>query len=235
MKTPTLYLIPVTMGDTPIDKVLPKYNTEIINSLSFFIVENIRSARRFLKKCNPEIDIDALTFYELNKRTLSKDIANFLNPIRTGESIGVISEAGCPAIADPGADVVAIAQKENYKVVPLVGPSSILMSLMASGFNGQSFAFHGYLPIETNERIRELKELENKVYRDNQTQIFIETPYRNNKMAEDILENCKPQTKLCIAMNITCDNETIITKKVGAWRGKLPDMHKQPCVFLIYK
>ena len=235
MKTPTLYLIPVTMGDTPIDKVLPKYNTEIINSLSFFVVENIRSARRFLKKCNPEIDIDALTFYELNKRTLSKDIANFLNPIRTGESIGVISEAGCPAIADPGADVVAIAQKENYKVVPLVGPSSILMSLMASGFNGQSFAFHGYLPIETNERIRELKELENKVYRDNQTQIFIETPYRNNKMAEDILENCKPQTKLCIAMNITCDNETIITKKVGAWRGKLPDMHKQPCVFLIYK
>ena len=235
MKTPTLYLIPVTMGDTPIDKVLPKYNTEIINSLSFFIVENIRSARRFLKKCNPEIDIDALTFYELNKRTLSKDIANFLNPIRMGESIGVISEAGCPAIADPGADVVAIAQKENYKVVPLVGPSSILMSLMASGFNGQSFAFHGYLPIETNERIRELKELENKVYRDNQTQIFIETPYRNNKMAEDILENCKPQTKLCIAMNITCDNETIITKKVGAWRGKLPDMHKQPCVFLIYK
>lgn len=235
METPTLYLIPITMGDTPIDKVLPKYNTEIINNLSFFIVENIRTSRRFLKKCNPEIDIDALTFYELNKRTLSKDIATFLNPMRMGESIGVISEAGCPAIADPGADVVAIAQKENYKVVPLVGPSSILMSLMASGFNGQSFAFHGYLPIEMNERIRELKELENKVYRDNQTQIFIETPYRNNKMAEDILENCKPQTKLCIAMNITCDNETIITKKVGAWRGKLPDMHKQPCVFLIYK
>lgn len=235
METPTLYLIPVTMGDTPIDKVLPKYNTEIINSLSFFIVENIRTARRFLKKCNPEIDIDALTFYELNKRTLSKDIAAFLNPMRTGESIGVISEAGCPAIADPGADVVAIAQKENYKVVPLVGPSSILMSLMASGFNGQSFTFHGYLPIEANERIRELKELENRIYRNNQTQIFIETPYRNNKMAEDILENCKPQTKLCIAMNITCDNETIITKKVGAWRGKLPDMHKQPCVFLIYK
>lgn len=235
METPTLYLIPITMGDTPIDKVLPKYNTEIINNLSFFIVENIRTSRRFLKKCNPEIDIDALTFYELNKRTLSKDIATFLNPMRMGESIGVISEAGCPAIADPGADVVAIAQKENYKVVPLVGPSSILMSLMASGFNGQSFAFHGYLPIETNERIRELKELENKVYRDNQTQIFIETPYRNNKMAEDILENCKPQTKLCIAMNITCDNETIITKKVGAWRGKLPDMHKRPCVFLIYK
>ncbi|HZJ79836.1 MAG TPA: SAM-dependent methyltransferase [Dysgonamonadaceae bacterium] len=235
MKQPILYLIPVTMGDTPIDKVLPKYNTEIINSLSYFIVENIRSARRFLKKCNPTIDINALTFYELNKRTLPKDIASFLNPIKLGESIGVISEAGCPAIADPGADVVAIAQKNNYKVVPLVGPSSILMSLMASGFNGQSFAFHGYLPIEENERARALKVLEEKLYKEDQTQIFIETPYRNNKMAEDILKHCKPQTKLCIAMNISCDNETIVTKKVGAWKGKLPDMHKQPCVFLIYK
>lgn len=223
------------MGDTPIDKVLPKYNTQIINSLSYFIVENIRSARRFLKKCNPTIDINALTFYELNKRTLPKDIASFLNPIKLGESIGVISEAGCPAIADPGADVVAIAQKNNYKVVPLVGPSSILMSLMASGFNGQSFAFHGYLPIEENERARALKVLEEKLYKEDQTQIFIETPYRNNKMAEDILKHCKPQTKLCIAMNISCDNETIVTKKVGAWKGKLPDMHKQPCVFLIYK
>ena len=223
------------MGDTPIDKVLPKYNTEIINSLSFFIVENTRSARRFLKKCNPEIDINALTFYELNKRTLAKDIASFLNPMKRGESMGVISEAGCPAIADPGADVVAIAQRENYKVVPLVGPSSILMSLMASGFNGQSFAFHGYLPIDSNERGRKLKTLEELVYKDDQTQIFIETPYRNNKMAEDILQHCKPQTRLCIAMNISCDNETIITKKVGAWKGKLPNMHKQPCVFLIYK
>ena len=223
------------MGDTPTDKVLPKYNTEIINSLSFFIVENTRSARRFLKKCNPEIDINALTFYELNKRTLAKDIASFLNPMKRGESMGVISEAGCPAIADPGADVVAIAQRENYKVVPLVGPSSILMSLMASGFNGQSFAFHGYLPIDSNERGRKLKTLEELVYKDDQTQIFIETPYRNNKMAEDILQHCKPQTRLCIAMNISCDNETIITKKVGAWKGKLPDMHKQPCVFLIYK
>lgn len=235
MKIPTLYLIPVTMGDTPIDKVLPKYNTDIINSLSFFIVENIRSARRFLKKCNPEINIDSLTFYELNKRTLSKNIASFLNPIKNGESIGVISEAGCPAIADPGADVVAIAQRNNYKVVPLVGPSSILMSLMASGFNGQNFAFNGYLAIDGKERERELKALENRVYRENQTQIFMETPYRNNKMAEDILQHCKPQTKLCIAMNITCDNETIVTKKIGAWKGRLPDMHKQPCIFLIYK
>ncbi len=235
MKTPTLYLIPVTMGDTPIDKVLPHYNTEIINTLSYFIVENVRSARRFLKKCNPEIDIDGLTFFELNKHTLPKDINSFLNPMQSGHSVGVISEAGCPAIADPGADVVAIAQRSNYKVVPLVGPSSILMSLMASGFNGQSFAFHGYLPIDGNERVKKLKQLESRVYNEEQTQIFIETPYRNNQLAEDILLHCKPQTKLCIAMNISCDNEQIATKKVGAWKDNLPNMHKQPCVFLLYK
>ena len=235
MKAPTLYLIPVTMGDTPIDKVLPHYNTEIINSLSYFIVENVRSARRFLKKCNPEINIDGLTFFELNKHTEPNEINSFLNPMQSGHSIGVISEAGCPAIADPGADVVAIAQRNNYKVVPLVGPSSILMSLMASGFNGQSFAFHGYLPIDGNERVKKLRELEMRMYQEDQTQIFIETPYRNNKMGEDILQHCKPHTKLCIAMNISCDNELILTKKVSAWKGSLPEMHKQPCVFLIYK
>ena len=223
------------MGDTPIDHVLPQYNTEIINGISYFIVENVRSARRFLKKCNPAIDIDSLTFYELNKHTLPNDINSYLNPMQSGHSVGVISEAGCPAIADPGADVVAIAQRNNYKVVPLVGPSSILMSLMASGFNGQSFAFHGYLPIDGSERVKKLRDLEARIYNEEQTQIFIETPYRNNKMAEDILLHCKPHTKLCIAMNISCENEAIVTKKVGAWKGKLPEMHKQPCVFLIYK
>lgn len=235
MNKPTLYLIPVTMGDTPIDQVLPQYNTEIINGLSYFIVENVRSARRFLKKCNPAIDIDSLTFFELNKHTLPNDINSYLNPMQSGHSVGVISEAGCPAIADPGADVVAIAQRNDYKVVPLVGPSSILMSLMASGFNGQSFAFHGYLPIDSNERVKKLKQLETRIYNEEQTQIFIETPYRNNKMAEDILQHCKPHTKLCIAMNISCENEVIVTKKVNAWKGKLPEMHKQQCVFLIYK
>lgn len=235
MKTPILYLIPVTMGDTPIDNVLPQYNTEIINRLSYFIVENVRSARRFLKKCNSEIDINALTFFELNQHTKKEEVSTYLSPMKAGHSIGVISEAGCPAIADPGADVVAIAQIEGYKVVPLVGPSSILMSLMASGFNGQSFAFHGYLPIDGNERVNKLKKLESRIYHEDQTQIFIETPYRNDKLAEDILLHCKSQTKLCIAMNISYENELIVTKKVGAWKGKLPNMHKQPCVFLIYK
>ena len=149
--------------------------------------------------------------------------------------MGVISEAGCPAVADPGADVVAIAQRKNQKVVPLVGPSSIIMSVMGSGFNGQSFAFHGYLPIDPNERIKRIKVLEQRIYAENQTQLFIETPYRNNKMMEDIVKNCRPQTKLCIAANITCEGEYIKTKTIKEWQGKLPDLSKIPCIFLIYK
>ncbi|MDD2551627.1 MAG: SAM-dependent methyltransferase [Dysgonamonadaceae bacterium] len=235
MSKPTIYLIPVTLGDTPIDQVLPPYNTEVISDLSYFIVENVRSARRFLKKCNPEIDINSLTFFELNKHTQKNEISTFLSPLKSGQNVGVISEAGCPAVADPGADVVALAQNEGYKVVPLVGPSSILMALMASGFNGQSFAFNGYLPIDSAERVKKLKQLENKVYNEYQTQIFIETPYRNDSLAEDILKHCKEQTKLCIAMNISCKNESIVTKRIKAWKQNLPKMHKQPCVFLIYK
>jgi 16S rRNA (cytidine1402-2'-O)-methyltransferase len=235
MKSPVLYLIPVTLGDTPIEKVLPLFNTTIISELNYFIVENIRSARRFLKKCNPKIEIDTITFYELNQHTDIKEIASYLLPMKRGESIGVISEAGCPAVADPGADVVALAQQEGYRVMPLVGPSSILMAVMASGFNGQSFAFQGYLPIEANERVKKLKQLESRAYTEDQTQLFIETPYRNQKMAEEILLHCKPQTRLCIAMNITCDDEYIVTRSVKAWKGKLPDMHKKPAIFLIYK
>ncbi|HTN68114.1 MAG TPA: SAM-dependent methyltransferase [Dysgonamonadaceae bacterium] len=235
MHIPTLYLIPVTLGDTPINKVLPSYNTEIINNLSYFIVENIRSARRFLKKCNPAIDINKLTFYELNKHTSKEKVPSFLSPLESGESVGVISEAGCPAIADPGAEVVAIAQSRGYNVIPLVGPSSILMALIASGFNGQCFAFNGYLPIDEAERAKKLKQLEARAYNENQTQIFMETPYRNDKLAKDILRHCKSQTKLCIAMNITCENEYIVTKTIGAWKQTIPSLHKQPCVFLIYK
>ncbi|NLX67220.1 MAG: SAM-dependent methyltransferase [Bacteroidales bacterium] len=235
MKNPTLYLIPVTLGDTPIEKVIPSYNSAVVFGLKYFIVENIRSARRFMKKCNPDIDIEGLTFYELNKHTDPTQIAGYLQPMKSGESMGVISEAGCPAVADPGADVVAIAQQQGYKVVPLVGPSSILMAVMASGFNGQSFAFHGYLPIDAGERAKKLKQLEARAYNEEQTQLFIETPYRNLKLAEDILQHCKPQTRLCIAMNISCEDESIVTKTVKAWKGKLPDVHKKPTVFLIYR
>lgn len=231
----SLYLIPVTLGETSIEQVLPTYNKEIILSIKHFIVENIRSARRFLKKTDNSIDIDELTFYELNKHTKAEQIENYLQPITGGNNIGIISEAGCPAIADPGADIVAIAQRKGYKVVPLVGPSSILMALMASGFNGQSFAFQGYLPVDSNERIKQIKHFEQRIYKEHQTQIFIETPYRNLKLAEDFIKNCTPATKLCIAMNITCEDEFIKTMPVKNWAKNLPDMDKKPCIFLIYK
>ena len=229
-----LYLLPVTLGETPIEQVLPAYNKEIILGIKHFIVEDIRSARRFLKKVERNINIDELTFYPLNKHTSPEDISGYLKPLMEGHPMGVISEAGCPAVADPGADVVAIAQRKNLKVIPLVGPSSIILSVMGSGFNGQSFAFHGYLPIEPNERIKRIKALEQRVYSENQTQLFIETPYRNLKMMEDILKNCRPQTKLCVAANITCEGEFIKTKTVKEWQGKLPDINKIPCIFLIY-
>lgn len=230
-----LYLLPVTLGNTSIDSVLPSYNKEIISGICHFIVEDMRSARRFLKKVNREIDIDSLTFYPLNKHTSQEDISGYLRPLENGVSMGIISEAGCPAVADPGADIVAIAQRKNLKIIPLVGPSSIILSVMASGFNGQSFAFHGYLPIESIERIKRIKQLEQRIYSENQTQLFIETPYRNNKMAEDIIRNCRPQTKLCIAANITCEGEYIRTKTIKEWQGSIPDLSKIPCIFLIYK
>ena len=230
-----LYLLPVTLGATPLDRVLPQHNIEIIKEIRHFIVEDVRSARRFLRQADPQFDIDGSTFFELNKHTSPDDISGYLAPLVQGKPMGVISEAGCPAVADPGADVVAIAQRKGLKVVPLVGPSSIILSVMASGFNGQSFAFHGYLPIKPDERARKLKQLEQRVYSEEQTQLFIETPYRNGKMIEDIIKNCRPQTKLCIAANLTCDDEFVRTRTVKDWRGKAPDLSKIPCIFLLYK
>ncbi len=233
---PALYLIPVTLGETEIAQVLPPYNRDVIINIKHFIVENIRSARRFLKKTEKSIDIDTLTFYELNRHTDRKFIGEYLEPLKKGESVGVISEAGCPAIADPGADVVAIAQSKGYKVVPLVGPSSIIMSVMASGFNGQSFAFNGYLPVEVPQRVKALKKLETKVWNDDQTQLFIETPYRNAKMFETIVSNLNPKTKLCVAAGITCPEEFIVTRTVADWKkNPLPDLGKIPAIFVLGK
>ena len=231
---PALYLIPVLLGDTPIDKVLPSYNHQVTMGIRHFIVEDVRSARRFLKTVDKDINIDELQFYPLNKHTSPQDISGYLKPLEEGNPMGVISEAGCPAVADPGADVVAIAQRKNLPVVPLVGPSSIILSVMASGFNGQSFAFNGYLPIESTERAKKLKILEQRAATEHQTQIFIETPYRNNKMVEDILKSCRPQTRLCIAANITCEDEYIKTKTLKEWKGHVPDLSKIPCIFLLY-
>jgi 16S rRNA (cytidine1402-2'-O)-methyltransferase len=231
----TLYLIPTSLGECSFDKILPAQNTQIVTDLKHFIVEDVRTARRFLKKANPAIEINDLTFYVLNQHTTPEELSSFLSPMFAGHDLGVLSEAGCPAIADPGADVVAMAQKNNFTVVPLVGPSSILLSLMASGFNGQSFAFVGYLPIQPTDRAKMLRKLENRAYTEDQSQIFIETPYRNMKMLEEILHVCQPKTRLCIAVDITLETEFIKTKTVKEWKTQLPDLSKRPCIFLIYK
>ena len=231
---PKLFLIPTSLGDCSFDTILPANNTAVVTALRYFIVEDLRTARRFLKKTNPAIEIDDLTFFLLNQHTTPEELSSFLRPMSQGHDMGVLSEAGCPAIADPGADVVAMAQRSDFTVVPMVGPSSILLSLMASGFNGQSFAFVGYLPIQPAERSKMLKKLEARAYTESQSQIFIETPYRNMKMLEEILQTCQPATRLCIAVDITLPTE-FIKKTVKEWKGQLPDLNKRPCIFLIYK
>lgn len=230
-----LYLIPVTLGDTPHERVLPQYNAEIIRSLRHFIVEEVRTARRFLKRVDRDINIDDLTFYEMGKHADAAMFRSYLEPLRRGESMGVISEAGCPAIADPGADIVSIAQRENMQVVPLVGPSSILLAVMASGFNGQSFAFNGYLPIDSHERSKRLKLLESRSYNERQTQVFIETPYRNGRIFQDILAACRPETCLCIAAGLTTEQEYVRTLTIRQWRKNgMPQIEKVPAIFAIY-
>jgi len=231
----SVYLFPVTLGDTPLQNVIPNYNSESLKGIKIFIVENLRTARRFLKKTDPSINIDELTFYELNKHTDKNQLEKYLHHINDGINIGVMSEAGCPGVADPGADIVAIAQRKGIKVIPLVGPSSILLSLMGSGFNGQNFAFYGYLPIESGDRLKKIKQMENRIFNEDQTQIFIETPYRNDKLVNDLIKNCSPSTKLCIAMNLTCSDEYIKTLPIKEWTKQMPDMHKKPAIFLLYK
>lgn len=231
----SLYLIPVTLGDTPIERVLPAYNKEVILSIRHFIVEEVRTARRFLKQVDRNINIDELTFYPMGKHADAALFSKYLDALRNGEDMGVISEAGCPAVADPGADVVAIAQREGHKVVPLVGPSSILLAVMGSGFNGQSFAFHGYLPIAPADRAKRLKQLESRSATEHQTQLFIETPYRNHKIIADILATCNPRTRLCIASGLTTDKEYICSKTIKEWKQTtLPDLNKIPTIFAIY-
>ena len=233
---PALYLIPVTLGATPLEQVLPAYNRSVILGIRHFIVEEVRSARRFLKQVDRNVDIDALEFYPMGKHADAARFARYLDPLRQGHPMGVISEAGCPAVADPGADVVAIAQREGLRVVPLVGPSSILLAVMASGFNGQSFAFHGYLPIDPAARARRLKQLEALTVSENQTQLFIETPFRNAKMVADILRTCRPQTRLFIAAGLTTPEEYVRTLTVKQWQGtKIPELSKVPAIFAIYK
>lgn len=230
-----LYLIPNTLGECETSNVLPAINIDIIRKIKHFIVEDVRTARRFLKKVDSNINIDELQFYTLNKHTSPNELSSYLEPLEKGFDMGVISEAGCPAIADPGAEVVKMAQTKNLKVVPLVGPSSILLGLMASGFNGQSFAFVGYLPIQGNERTQRIKQLEKRAKTENQSQIFIETPYRNQKLLSEILSTCQGNTKLCIACDITLESEYIKTKSINEWKkSTLPDLNKRPSIFILY-
>ena len=233
-----LYLIPSQLSDVPLDRVLPAHNIEVVRGIRCFVVESLRSARRFLKKCDRSIDIDSLTFSELNEHSDLNDIAALeamLAPIAAGEPVGVISDAGCPAVADPGADLVAIAQRKGYKVFPLVGPSSILMSLMASGFNGQSFAFLGYLPVDASARQARLKEMTRRIEREHQTQIFIEAPYRNNQLIADLVQHLPGAMRLCVASDITGENQQIVTRSLREWRQAHYDYHKVPTIFLLYQ
>lgn len=232
---PKLYLVPNVLSEGDWQNVLPAGIFEIVSNTKYYIVENIRTTRRFLKLVNKEIDIDSLTFFELNKYTQPSELPEFLKPVEKGFDVAVVSEAGCPGVADPGADIVKIAHEKNITVVPLVGPSSILLALMASGLNGQNFAFSGYLPVKPNERTRAIAALEKKAKTEQQTQIFIETPYRNNQMITDLIKNCSPSTLLCVAANITGKDEFIQTKTIQQWKKSVPDLHKIPTIFLIGK
>lgn len=232
-----IYLIPNFLGEineSESERNFPAENVRIIQSIKHFIVEDIRTVRRFLKRVDKSINIDELTFYELNKRTLQENIPTYLKVAEQGNDMGIVSEAGCPGVADPGADVVALAHQKGIQVIPLVGPSSILMAMMASGMNGQNFAFVGYLPVEKSDNIKAIKRLEERSVREKQTQIFIETPYRNVKIFQDLLFALRPQTKLCVACNVTCLDEYIVTKTIAQWRsGNVPNIDKRPTIFLI--
>ena len=230
---PALYLIPSTMSDSPVSDVIPDGNITIIRGIRHFVVENVRTVRRFLKRCDRNIDIDTLSFTVLDEHTQPEEIPAMLSPIAEGHPVGVISEAGCPAIADPGADLVAIAQTKGYETIPLAGPSSIILSLMGSGFNGQSFAFVGYLPHESKARTARLRELEQRIRREGQTQIFIETPYRNNRLIAELASTLPPGLKLCVASDITGPQQSIVTLPLSKWAKRKYDYDKIPTIFLL--
>jgi len=230
----TLYMVPVTLGDDTLSNVIPADVMKLVQTLEYFVVENEKSARRFLGSVKTNKPVRELNFQLLNEHTAEKDLPALIAPLLAGHNVGMLSEAGCPGIADPGASLAALAHRKGIKVSPLVGPSSILLSLMASGFNGQQFTFLGYLPSDKAARVNRLKELEKQSKRHNETQIFIETPYRNQYMLEDILASCGANTKLCIARNVSLETEFVVSKTIAEWKkSELPDLHKQPTVFLL--
>ncbi len=237
MDTPLgkVYMIPVRLGDDIKLEVLPISIKKIIEETTHYIVENEKTARRFIKKISPTKSQPSLELSLLNKFTEDIELNSFLDPCLEGHNVGVLSEAGCPGIADPGADIVKLAHQKNIQVVPLVGPSSILLALMASGMNGQGFSFNGYLPIDKQERKQKIKQLERVSFEQNQSQLFIETPYRNEKLLSDLITILHPNTRLCIAVDITLTTEYIKTLPVSQWKKAKVELHKRPCIFIIHK
>jgi 16S rRNA (cytidine1402-2'-O)-methyltransferase len=236
MTSGKLYLIPAPLGDGPIEAVIPAGSLSTLRAIRYFVVEELRTARRYISKASIGAPIDSLTFFELNEHTPEEqDISSFLQPALDGHAIGLLSEAGVPAVADPGSRLVLLAHKKNIEVVPLIGPSSLLLALMASGLNGQQFAFAGYLPVKQNERQQRLRTLEKRSAVEHQTQLFIETPYRNQALLADILTTCRPDTLVCVASNLTQPDAFIKTATVREWKDhKNIAIHKKPCVFLLY-
>jgi len=230
-----LYLIPVPLSDDAAFQSFTPYLVETINSLDEYIVENEKTARKFLKLAGLKIPQSELIIHDYGKHARDKgNINDFFEGLKQGKNVGLMSEAGCPGVADPGASIVARAHQLGVKVVPLVGPSSILLALMASGFSGQKFAFHGYLPIDKIDRAKEIKNLEQQSLREKQTQIFIETPFRNNQLLADLLKTCKPSSLLCVASNMTATDESIHSFTIAEWRKRKDDFHKKPTIFLLY-
>lgn len=229
-----LYLIPASLGGDQITSIWPSGHVSLVNLLDEFIVENIRTARRFLRSAGYARSFDEVKFHLLNKHTKPEEIGHYLSSAFEGKSIGLLSEAGCPGVADPGQAIVAIAHEMNIRVIPLVGPSSILLALMASGFNGQQFAFNGYLPISKPERTNKLKQLENKAWQEDQTQIFMETPFRNNQLLDHLVSTLRKDTLLCVACDITMPTEFIKTQTIAAWKKEMPDLHKRTSIFLLF-
>ena len=230
-----LYLIPTTLGEMNPEDVLPHTVKRAIDFIDDYIVENEKTARKFIKSIHPEKIQSSLRISLLNKRTESTELKSMITPCLNGQNIGLMSEAGCPGVADPGAVIVKLAHENGIQVIPLVGPSSILLAMMASGMNGQSFAFNGYLPIDKGEKKSALKSFENLSNSKNQSQIFIETPYRNNKLLEDLVQILQPNTHLCIATDITLPTEYIKTFRVADWKKTKVDLHNRPTIFIIHK
>lgn len=228
-------MVPCPIADDgDMARVLPEYNADIVRSINYFVVENLRTGRRFLSRVGMGRPIDTLKMAELNEHTAPAEVEALIAPILAGEDCAMISEAGCPGVADPGAALAALCHRHGVRVVPLVGPSSILLALMASGMNGQSFAFNGYLPVKTPERQRALRNLERRARSEHQSQIFIEAPYRNRQMLEAIVASCAADTRVTVAVDITAESERIVTRSVAEWRHAMPyDLHKRPAIFII--